>query len=469
MHISRIIAAHVSGVASSDIPVAALAAASAALCDTLALGLAGADATGANMIVDIARQESGRNESSVWSTGEKLSASGATLVNSFCAGALDYDSLHPLGLVHPAICTVPAALAIGERVRASGRDVLAAIAIADDLMCRMGLAHRSNRGWYFTALYGGIAAAIVGARLLRLDAAGVENALGLAFIAASGTQIGIAERSLAKRLQTAQAAASGIRAALLAQLGYSGPTEIFDGQFGFYTMYEPGDRALLLRDLGTRYTNTEVIFKQYPNCGCSHAVLDGLIDLMIGQNVTPAQVQNIDVVISPYMHRLVGAPFDPEGNLQVVAQFSIQYAAAVAVLLRRFTLQELDPALVCDARIRELAQRVTVTVDPTNAGGVAPAEVRVTLHDGAVWQKVVTHLRGSPESPLTKGNLERKFLECLTWRARYDAIEARSLFMRAGDIGTLSDVSAFPGSCAPQAACASDNVGSIDSPRLTAN
>src|SRR5688500_8423889 len=177
MHTSRIIAAHVSDVASSDIPAAALAAASAVLCDTLALGLAGANVTGANMIVDIARQESGRNESALWSTGEKLSASGAAFVNSFCAGALDYDSLHPLGLVHPAICTVPAALAIGERVKASGREVLAAIAIADDLMCRMGLAHRSNRGWYFTALYGGIAASIVGARLLRLDAMGVESAL----------------------------------------------------------------------------------------------------------------------------------------------------------------------------------------------------------------------------------------------------------------------------------------------------
>src|SRR5688572_30125436 len=407
------------------------------------------------MIVDIARQESGRNESAVWSTGEKLSASGAAFVNSFCAGALDYDSLHPLGLVHPAICTVPAALAIGERVKASGREVLAAIAIADDLMCRMGLAHRSNRGWYFTALYGGIAASIVGARLLRLDAMGVESALGLAFIAASGTQIGIAERSLAKRLQTAQAAASGVRAALLAQLGYAGPSEIFDGKFGFYTMYEPGEGATLLRDLGTRYTNSEVIFKQYPNCGCSHAVLDGVIDLMVGQNIAPAQVQNVEVVISPYMHRLVGAPFDPAVNPDVVAQFSIQYAEAVAVLLRRFTLEELDPALVSDARICDLAKRVTVTVDPNNDGGVAPAEVQVTLLDGAVLRKVVTHLRGLSESPLAKDDLERKFVGCLTWRGRYEAREARSLFVRAQGVGTLSDVSAFPGSCAPRGAASS--------------
>ena len=155
------------------------------------------------------------------------------------------------------------------------------------------------------------------------------------------------------------------------------------------------------------------------------------------------------------MHRLVGAPFDPNGNLQVIAQFSIQYAAAAAVLLRRFTLEELDPALVCDTRIRELAQRVTVTVNPDNEGGVAPAEVRVTLLDGAVLRQVVTHLRGSSESPLTKDDFERKFLGCLTWRGRYEAREARSLFVRAQGVGTLSDVSGFPGSCAPRSAALS--------------
>jgi 2-methylcitrate dehydratase PrpD len=449
MSTSRAIAAHVSGVATAAIPKAALAAARAALSDTLAVGLAGADAAGGEIVLDLARQDSGRSESTVWHTGDKLCAGGATLVNSFHAGALDYDSLHPAALVHPAICTVPAALAVGERTRASGSEVVASIAIADDLMCRMGLAHGSNRGWYFTALYGGMAAAIAASRLMRLDARRVENALGLAFIAASGTQIGMVERTLAKRLQTAQAAAVGVRAALLAERGYDGPAAIFDGPFGFYSMYEPGDPEILLRELGERYLNDEVVFKQYPNCGCSHAVLDGIIDLVTAEDLTPDDVEAVEVVISPYMHRLVGAPFDPTGNPEVTAQFSVQYAVAVAILLRRFTLAELAPELVRDVHIHAIARRVEVTVDPRNEGGVAPAEVRVRRRDGTMVHKRVSHLRGSVDDPLRANDLENKALGCLTLRGRRTLHEAKALFLRTQAIGAIDDVSAFVSACVP--------------------
>jgi len=442
VRLSRAIAEHVSDTATAAVPATAIEAARDAFCDTVGLGLAGTDIQGDDIVLAMARHESGVAESTVWSDGEMLSAIGATLVNAFRAGALDYDSLHPQGLVHPAVCSVPAALAIGERTHASGAELLAAIAIADDLTCRMGLAHRTNKGWYYTALYGGMAAAIAAARLLRLDASRMQSALGLAFIAACGTQIGMAERSLAKRLQTAQAAASGVRAALLAALGYPGPEDVFEGRFGFYGMYEPGDGAVLTRELGVKYRNTEAVAKRYPNCGCSHAVIEGLVGLVTEHSIAPQDVQGVEAVISPYMHRLVGAPFDADADPEVTAQFSIQYAAACAVLFRRFTLEELDPALVRHARVGDFARRVAVTVDGTNESGIVPAEVRLRLASGAELRRVVTRLRETDR--------DRKFCGCLTWRGRYAPDAAQEILHLARDVGALSDVSAFLSACAAQ-------------------
>ena len=443
MGISRVIAEHVSSTSFSNIPAPAIDAARRSFCDTLGVALAGAEASGRDIVFKLAQQESGVRESSVWGGGGKLAVTSATLVNSFAAGALDYDSLHPLGLVHPGVCTVPAGCAIAERAHASGEELLAALAIADDLMCRMGLAHQSNRGWYLTALYGGMAAAIVSAKLMRLDSAQIEHALGLAFITASGTQIGMAERSLAKRLQTALAASSGVRAAVLAAEGYSGPAEIFEGPFGFYNMYQSGDANAITQGLGERYENTAIIYKTYPNCGCAHAVLEGLLEIVNSRDIAPGEVLKIETIISPYMHRLVGAPFDPDPDPQVAAQFSIQYAAACAVLLRRFTLSELEDASVRDPTIGELAQRVVVTVDANNSGGVAPAEARIFLRDGTVHSKVVRQLKGSAGIPPDEKDLEQKFFACVAHCRRFTPQAAQALFNHARLVEKLKDMSEF--------------------------
>ncbi|MBI4185841.1 MmgE/PrpD family protein [Candidatus Berkelbacteria bacterium] len=445
MNISAAIAQHVSTSEYESLPEEAIAAAKRSFLDTLGVALAGSKAPGMDAVASIYAHQGGAPESSVWGDcSRRLPAMSAALLNGLAAASLDYDGLHPIGLVHPGIVTIPAALAVSERVHASGRQFLTAVALADDLMCRMALSHSERRGWNFTAVYGGLAASIAASKIIGLSRHRLQDAMGLAYITASGTQQPAAERSLAKRMQSAHASQCGVWAALLAEKGYNGPAAIFEGKFGIYNLYEPGDFREVINDLGVRFENTRISMKKYPSCGCTHAVLDGLLDIISEHAVSVDRVRAIETIISPYMDRLVGAPFSPGENPQVAAQFSVQYAVACALLFRRFSLDELRIEKILDSRVREVANRVKITVDASNGGGVAPAEIKITLADGTVIHRRVEDLKGSPSNPFTDPEVEEKFIDCvLHGDSERTRVSAQSLYSMMSRVEEADDMATF--------------------------
>lgn len=444
MNISSVIANHVSMTEFVSLPKDAIDAAKRSFLDTLAVARAGFNAPGINAAASLYLEQGGYPQSTLWADNKRLPAISATVINGLAAAALDYDGLHPIGLVHPGIVTIPAALAVSECVHASGRQFLTAVALADDLMCRMALSHKERRGWNFTAVYGGLAASIAAAKILGLNAQQIRDTIGLAFLTASGTQQPAAERSLAKRMQSAHAAGCGVWAALMAEKGYNGPSEVFEGKFGLYNLYEPGDSEEITKALGVRFENTQICVKKYPSCGCSHAVLDGLLEIISAHGVTADQVESVETIISPYMHRLVGAPFSLDGNPQVTAQFSIQYAVACALLFRQFSLNELRTEQILDPSILNIIKRIKIVVDPENEGGVAPAEVKVKTINGAVLRRRIQDLKGTPNNPFTEFELEQKFVDCVTYGdAALTRASARAFYLVASQVEDIDDMSRF--------------------------
>jgi 2-methylcitrate dehydratase PrpD len=439
------LAAHVASLRHEQLPPVIIERAKLFMLDTLAVAWAGSDAPGCREVHALFAGDGGAPQSTAWAFGDRLPAGDAAFVNAATASALDYDSLGRDAPVHVNIVVLPAALAVAQWQRSSGRDFLCALVAGCDLMCRLGASVRPpHRGFAYTSVAGALGAAAASARLLGLDAIGTRHALGLAFLQAAGTQQANIEPTLAKRLLSAFPARAGILAARLAAQGLTAPSEVFEGAFGFYQLYQPGDPARLLDQLGERFDSDALSIKRFPSCGCNHTAIEATLQLVERHRLLPAQVESIEVLVSPYIDRIVGGPYDPTDDPQVAAQFSIRYSIACALVRRRLGLAEIEADAARDPAILEQVPKVSVQVEPGWTGGRGPVRVRIrTAHLGVVEQQV-DHVPGSDEAPLTQAQMDDKFAECFGRGVRpLDANGQARLRERIVALADIDDMGGF--------------------------
>lgn len=411
--IAQQLARHIAGCDPAAIPQDARDAAKRFMLDTLAVAWAGSDAPGCRETCALMVDEGGRPDATAWAFGQRMPAGSAAFVNGMTSAALDFDCLGRDAPVHVNIVALPAALAMAERQHASCAAFLDALVIASDLLCRMGTACKApHRGFHYTSSMGVFGAAAAAARLLGLDAETARHALGLAFIQACGTQQANIEPSLAKRMLSAFAARAGVQAALLAARGITAPAEIFEGAFGFYQLYQPGDPARMLDGIGHAFVNRNVSIKKYPSCGCNHTAIEATLALALRHDLAPSDVKGIEVTVGPYIDRIVGMPYDPSGDPQVAAQFSIRYSIACMLVRRRLGLAEIQPDAAHDPAINALVPKVTVNVKPDWSGDRGPVVVSIDTHRHGLVTQRVDHVPGSDEAPLTQAEIDAKLDEC---------------------------------------------------------
>jgi 2-methylcitrate dehydratase PrpD len=400
------------------IPTAVAGAARRMMLDTLAVAWAGSAAPGIEQLRRGLVSAPNAGESLLWANLEPVALLDAAFLNGAAAAALDYDGLHLEAVVHTDIVCLPAVLATAERVHASGREFLAALILANEVVCRLGLATRLHSGWFYTSIHGVFGAAAGCAKLLGLEGEGIRDALGIALSQVGGTQQSMVEKALTKRIQSALASRAGAFSALLAQSGVTAPREAFEGRYGFYNLYEAGDPSAVLNRLGERYVSAETSMKKYPSCACNHAVIEATLQLVHEYDLQPGDCLGARAIISPYMNRLVGANYDPDRNPQVAAQFSVQYSVACAVLRRRLGIAEIERESALDPQLREFAGRVEVVVDEASRGELTPGAVELATRSRGILRRQVDHLPGGPGRPLSDAELAAKVEECMALGAR---------------------------------------------------
>lgn len=413
--LSARLAAHVIDTPWDALPPAAVLAAKHMALDTLAVAWAGTSAPGIPPVRDALIDEGGKPQSAVWATDARIPARSAAFLNSAAAAALDFDGMRASerGSVHSDSVVLPAALAVAEQHGATGRELVAALVLGNDIVTRFGAASAlPHRGWYQTSIYGIMGAAAAAARLMKLDADQTMHAFGIAVNQACSTQLPNIERSLVKRYSSAFAAQGGVLAALMAARGITAARQAFEGRFGFYELYQPGEPDRLLDGLGVSYPHVETGVKRFPSCACNHTAIEAALQLAREHPVQSSEIADLDVTISPYVHRLVGAPFDPSSDPQVAAQFSVQYSVAATMLRGRFGVSDIEPEAVLEPCTLALARRVAVHVDET-WGNSRAATVVVRMHSGERRERHVAHIPGSQEAPLAEADRREKALDCL--------------------------------------------------------
>lgn len=412
--LSGLLATHLSETSAHDIPPSAIAAAKLFLIDTLAVAWAGSDQPGCMEVQRVFLAEGGRPESTCWVSGDRLPASGAAFVNATMAAALDYDTLGRDVPVHVSISVIPAALAVAEAVGASGRELAAALVLSADIQYRLAVAsYLPHRGWSYTGVFGVFGAAAAAARLLRLNAIQTRHAFGLAYLQSAGNQQANIEPTLAKRLLSSFAVRAGIQAALLAQAGITAPRDIFEGDFGFHVLYQPGSTDRVLDGLGERFDGSDQSLKKYPSCGCNHTSIEATIGLVIENDLKPSEVQALRVRISPYIDRIVGMSYDPSGDAQVAAQFSLRYSLACALVRRRLGLAEIQVDAARDRAILAEVPKVQITVDSNLTGDRGPIEISIDTARGT-FERRLQYVPGSLEAPLSEQEVRAKLNECFS-------------------------------------------------------
>lgn len=425
-----------------QLPPPVVAFAKRLIADTLLVAAAGTTASSSAALRNALPAAPGGSR--LWFLGGAgVHAVDATFINTLHAAALDYDSLNRA--VHADLVSLPAAWAVAESVGASGRALIAAFVAGSELVSRLSRAATGpSLGWSGTSLYGGLGAAAAAGRLLGLGHAPLRHALGLALSQAAGTQQANLEMALSKRLQPAFAARHGVFSAHLAHAGASAPAQALEGRFGLRRLAQPGDDEAVVRGLWQDWQFFDTGIKPYPVCACSHAAIEACLSLCLAHGLQHGQVRAVTAHISPFMARLVGAPFSLDGDPQVTAQFSLRYHLASVLLRRRLGLAEIEPAALHDPAIAALVPLVQVVIDGHNHEELAPARVVIDGLDGSRHEATCDRVPGTPGHALSADLWHAKLRECAA-RAEppLDASKLDALLARIETLDRLDDVRRF--------------------------
>jgi 2-methylcitrate dehydratase PrpD len=427
MTLAREQAEFAEGVRLDRLPSNVVASVKERVLDTLGISLAASALRTSDAVRSVAAAWGGPGHASAIGVPLRLPAHSAALVNGTLAHSLDFDDTHLPSILHPSACIVPAVLAAGQATHSSGGEVVAAAAAAYEICVRLGMAAyddelRNNvffeKGLHATSICGTIAAAVAGAKLARLDAAGIEAALGIAASMGAGLLEANRAGGTVKRVHCGWAAHAGLAAASLAVAGITAPSTVLEGRFGFFSALCDGraDLGAVVDGLGTRWETPGIHFKPYPTNHFTHAGIDAALALH-AEGLELADVERVELGVASPTLRTIAEPPElkarpPSGY---AAQFSGPFTVATAlagggglgVYLDDFT----------DERVRDeerlaLAARVHCFADPASDAlypRALPGVLRVTLRSGETLERRVTENRGGPGRPLSRDDLAVKF------------------------------------------------------------
>jgi len=437
-----------------DLPVNVVETLKRFLMDTLAVIAGAARAPGIpELNRRLARWEAGGSATGLLGK-RRYSPPTAALANGAAAHALDYDDQHDPARVHTNCVVLPALLATAEDAGGvTGRDFLAAHAVGAELHARLGLAcyNSLGKGWHPTMLFGTLAASLAAGRLLKLDPAGLANALGIAYHQDSGSAQSMRDGVLTKRLGAGFAARAAVLGAFLAADGITGTRRTLEGNAGLFALYERGEARpeLLMQGLGAEWRIPEYSFKPYPCCRCNHTLI-GLGLKFHAQGVRPEHVASAEIFMGEVNWLTVGEPFDVTRDAVAHAQFNACYSFARALADGKVDLRTYQKPAINDPAIAALAARVRAMPDPAiDPTAIEPARVKLALSDGSTRELASLAMKGSPAEPMSEAEMLAKFYDCFESGLEASRAEADRLAAAIDDIERAPDaaralLAAFP-------------------------
>jgi aconitate decarboxylase len=417
------IVAHLSRIASGEIPDAAISAAKTFIADTLGVGIAGAQAPWRTQVLDMAR--GGPAEATIWGGGGRLPIAAAAMVNAFQVHAQEFDPVDEGAVVHPMAAVLAAALGWAEREGGVTGETLIRAAIAGvDVAVTLGLCSRAPMRFFRPANCSGFGATAALALIAGLDETQTRDALGIYYGQCAGTMQAHAEANPQLAMQMGFAARNAIAAVELARRGMPGPRAPISGEFGYFALFDGVADPAPFDELGHAWRVCELSHKPFPSGRATHGGIDGLQRLVGEHGVTAGEVRAGRFIVPPLTHRLVGRRPAPEMSV-AHARLCLVYCGAVCLRRGTVGLGDFTPKALADPDTLDLAGRLTVIADNNpNPNAMSPIRVELDMADGRTRACDVTDVLGSPARPLSAEAARAKFAACGAHATLWDAVMA---------------------------------------------
>lgn len=405
-----------------DLSDAVVEAVKASILDTLGCVLAGTACADVVAIRKVVTGWGGAASSTVIGGGAlKVPAAGAVLANGAAIHQFDFDDTHDQAVMHPSSASLMPALAVAEGMGGtSGKAIITAVALGNDLSSRVGLATRGrmwDHPWFRAPVIGLFGATAAAAKVMSASAEQHLNALGLTLPQVSGTWASLHHKgSSVRSIRDGLAYRNGVLAVELAMAGIRGDREVFDGPYGFYQAFFHGDyeRSELVEGLGQRYEAERISLKPWPCIRHLHTAMTAVIGLVTEHELEFDQIAEVMLSVGQVNRdrcRPVALGSSPENHIDLAG--NMHFAVAAAIRHRGIPLALYHSTEAADDVIANAMPKVRWQYDETlNGHTFEPSRVEIVTTSGERFTARCDVALGHPKNPMSIEQRVTKFVDC---------------------------------------------------------
>jgi 2-methylcitrate dehydratase PrpD len=414
-HDTERLAAYAAALRYEDLPDAVVQRVKECIIDAVGTISYGPELPWTRMIIAHAQRYGAGGKSAILGIGGAgVQAPAAALANGASAHAFELDSTtKPDSGAHPGAVLFSSGLAVAQERGASGRALIAAMVAGSEVLLRIGHATKhtnEDRGFHAPGTTGPFGAAVTAGHLHGFDAGKMTNALGIAGSLSSGLLefASAGNGAMVKRLHLGRGAESGVLAASLADQGFTGPSSVIEGKFGFLRVFcNEFDMSELLRGLGSTYFTMDFLFKPYATHGTAQVPVEATLALRDEHKFTGDDVASIAISANPRIgeRNNIATPGD-----KMMAQYSVPFCVALSLYRDARDPRSFDDGVIHDRAILDLTARTKLTTVQGQGRTDDTATVTIRLKDGRELSRKETTYKGTPERPFNRAQLRDKFL-----------------------------------------------------------
>jgi len=386
------------------------------LYDSVGCAYGGYHTKDVNILRDIYMEMGGKEEATLLAFGDKMPAVNATLVNSLMIRALDFNDIywkedpsHPSDLI-------PAALAVGEMVDASMKEVIVAIVLAyefEQRLCEFAVPGVRERKWHHATLTQFVSPIVTG-KLLGLSVDQMVNAIGIN--GSHNHTIGCpttGKLTMMKNTVDPMAVQSGVFAALMAQKGYTGTEAVFEGKEGLMDVYGPEwAQDKLIGNLGEKFKILECSMKAFPTEALTHTHLTATLKVVRDNNISYDQIEEVTITTIARACDILFDPHKYRPESRETADHSLPYCIAAALVDHQITTQSFTEEKMKDERIWQVIDKIKGEASEEFEKmfpAKQPSKVVVKTKGGKTFSEYLEYPKGDPREPMTMDDLTAKF------------------------------------------------------------
>ena len=389
----------------ANLPARAIEHAKVVIASTVASAAMGRNIGSTNAFRDMAKERGGWGEASLWfDRGLQLPVMDVARANAIMSDAAASDDSDLAAAAHLGTVTSATAVAMGERQRSTGRQVLAAIVVGYEVANRIGRHVRPGEVGFHPGMITIFGATVAAAKLMQLSADQMTHAIALAATSIGGMRIA-ADTSWAREYDAALSAMLAVTAAMAAAKGYTCETRIFEMGRGYFEVFHGHDLEGVTAGLGEKWGIVEdLAIKLMPGAWAYHALAEAAWTAATEGDIRPEQVERISVCGHAMTKRLFYHPTDLVG-----VAHSLPYMVAASVADRKYSWEHATPAKYNDPTIGALQDKVVNEPERSPHASRGGGTVTITTLDGRSYSSTMPAPRGSGPRGIDWADIEAKY------------------------------------------------------------